>query len=174
MGRRRPPRCPSLSSRHIERALCAVRRRALADYYACVQFVDCHVPLLLDPVTNNMKGGMYGDVSVGIFWGAGPASAGLWCRARGRMSLHPACFSVGDPGHAGTLLRSARYESLTHTLPLQGVHPSPLGYDTLFTQCWDPILRGLLACKVPGSTAACTTVDLRPGKCSSGACQVRH
>lgn len=99
MGRRRPPRCPSLSSRHIERALCAVRRRALADYYARVQFVDCHVPLLLDPVTNNMKGGMYGDVSVGIIsvFGGGTRLGGALVQGTGQDVPAPSLFLCWRP-----------------------------------------------------------------------------
>lgn len=55
------------------------------------------------------------------------------------------------------------------------LHPSPEGYDKMFSECWEGVIARIFAnraCRGANSTAACTTAEGRAGHCVSGACRV--
>lgn len=76
-------------------------------------------------------------------------------------------------GCDGLLLTAAG--NLNGSLVPDAIHPSPAGFDKLFSECWQPGLGKILAdqaCRGVSDATLCATFDGRTGQCSGGECQV--
>lgn len=76
---------------------------------------------------------------------------------------------------AGPLLLTAA-GNLNGSLVPDAIHPSPAGYDRIFSECWAPRIGRLVAdkpCRPATYTGTCTNIGGKRGLCKGGTCQVR-